>query len=39
MEAGKTFPRSAPFGSDGYLFAIKRVIDEEIEDWIDMENF
>jgi len=39
IEANKTFPRSAPFGADGYLFAIKKAIDEEIETWIEDENF
>jgi len=35
--ASKTFPRSAPFGADGYLLGITFAIDEQIENWIEME--
>jgi len=38
IEAGKTFPRKDPFSEGGYLFAIKKAIDEEIEDWIETES-
>jgi len=36
--AGTTFPKDDPFSEGGYLFAIKAAIDEEIEEWIDMES-
>jgi hypothetical protein len=37
-EAGLTFPKSDPFSSQGYPFAIRAFIDNEIEDFIEMEN-
>ena len=36
--AGRTFPRTDPFGPDGYIFAIKFAIDDEIEEFIEMEQ-
>jgi hypothetical protein len=39
--AGKDFPSEdaeKAFGPEGYIFAIKAFIDEQIEDWIDEEN-
>ena len=35
----KTFPRKDPFGEDGYVFAIKWHIDEELENWKDEQSF